>query len=204
MAKESDSFAKNLAISVVTGLFTIGAEVAVAYLVPQVQNPILVNNNVVISADDYEKATYRIQELEDELNELKRVGLNSNNGGSSVSSAASDDSNRALLKDEPGSSFNYSRSDESTAKDTAGNRYEPSHWGIIGSCSACSGFADYYLGGTIPVCPLLSRHQAQILMERATLHRSKFLLNTKAIPISDAFILRKTLASRPLQFCLRT
>ena len=147
MARESDSFAKNLAISVVTGLFTIGAEVAAAYLVPQVQNPIVVNNNVVISADDYEKATDRIQELEDELNELKRVSLNSNNGGSSVSSAASDDSSRALLKDKPGSSFNYSRSDDSTAKDTAGNRYEPGHWGIIGSCSACSGFADYYLGG---------------------------------------------------------
>lgn len=95
MATESNSFAKNLAISVVTGLFTIGAEVAAAYLVPQVQNPIVVNNNVVISADDYEKATDRIQELEDELNELKRVSLNSNNGGSSVSSAASDDSSRA-------------------------------------------------------------------------------------------------------------
>lgn len=54
MAKESDCFAKNLAISVITDLFTIGAEVAVAYLVPQVQNPIVVNNNVVISADDYE------------------------------------------------------------------------------------------------------------------------------------------------------
>lgn len=81
MAKESDSFAKNLAISVITGLFTIGAEVAVAYLVPQVQNPIVVNNNVVVSTDDYEKATDRIQELEDELNELKRVSLNSNNGG---------------------------------------------------------------------------------------------------------------------------
>ena len=36
MAKESDSFAKNLTISVITGLFTIGAEVAAAYLVPQV------------------------------------------------------------------------------------------------------------------------------------------------------------------------
>lgn len=47
MATESNSFAKNLAISVVTGLFTIGAEVAAAYLVPQVQNPIVVNNNVV-------------------------------------------------------------------------------------------------------------------------------------------------------------
>ena len=122
MATESNSFAKNLAISVVTGLFTIGAEVAAAYLVPQVQNPIVVNNNVVISADDYEKAADRIQELEDELNELKRVSLNSNNGGSSVSSVASDDSSRALLKDKPGSSFNYSQSDESTAKDTAGNR----------------------------------------------------------------------------------
>lgn len=147
MAKESDSFAKNLAISVITGLFTIGAEVAVAYLVPQVQNPIVVNNNVVVSTDDYEKATDRIQELEDELNELKRVSLNSNNGGGSVSSAASDDSSRALLKDKPGSSSNYSQSGDTNAKDTAGNRYDPNRWGIIGSCSACSGFADYYLGG---------------------------------------------------------
>lgn len=147
MAKESDSFAKNLAISVITGLFTIGAEVAVAYLVPQVQNPIVVNNNVVVSTDDYEKATDRIQELEDELNELKRVSLNSNNGGGSVSSAASDDSSRALLKDKPGSSSNYSQSCDTNAKDTAGNRYDPNRWGIIGSCSACSGFADYYLGG---------------------------------------------------------
>lgn len=147
MAKESDSFAKNLAVSFITGLFTIGTEVAVAYLVPQVQNPIVVNNNVVVSADDYEKATGRIKELEDELNELKRVSLNSNNGGGSVSSAASDDSSRALLNDKPGSSFNYSQSDENAARDTAENRYEPSHWGIIGSCSACSGFADYYLGG---------------------------------------------------------
>ena len=73
MAKESDSFAKNLAISVITGLFTIGAEVAAAYLVPQVQNPIIVNNNVVISTDDYEKAEDRIQELEEELNELRPV-----------------------------------------------------------------------------------------------------------------------------------
>lgn len=55
MAKESDCFAMNLAISIITGLFTIGAEVTVAYLVPHVQNPIVVNNNVVISADDYEK-----------------------------------------------------------------------------------------------------------------------------------------------------
>lgn len=30
-------------------------DIDIAYLVPQVQNPILVNNNVVISADDYEK-----------------------------------------------------------------------------------------------------------------------------------------------------
>lgn len=133
MAKESDSFAKNLAISVITGLFTIGAEVAVAYLVPQVQNPIVVNNNVVVSTDDYEKATDRIQELEDELNELKRVSLNSNNGGGSVSSAASDDSSRALLKDKPGSSSNYSQSGDTNAKDTAGNRYDPNRWGIIGS-----------------------------------------------------------------------
>ena len=66
MAKESDSFAKNLAISVITGLFTIGAEVAVAYLVPQVQNPIIVNNNVVISTDDYEKAAVRIQEVDEQ------------------------------------------------------------------------------------------------------------------------------------------
>lgn len=71
MAKESESFAKNLAISVITGLFTIGAEVAVAYLVPQVQNPKVVNNNVVISADDYEKAAVRIQELREEVDEQK-------------------------------------------------------------------------------------------------------------------------------------
>lgn len=116
-------------------------------MVPQVQNPIVVNNNVVVSTDDYEKATDRIQELEDELNELKRVSLNSNNGGGSVSSAASDDSSRALLKDKPGSSSNYSQSGDTNAKDTAGNRYDPNRWGIIGSCSACSGFADYYLGG---------------------------------------------------------
>lgn len=30
-------------------------DIVIAYLVPQVQNPILVNKNVVISADDYEK-----------------------------------------------------------------------------------------------------------------------------------------------------
>lgn len=30
-------------------------DIDIAYLVPQVQNPILVNNNVVISSDDYEK-----------------------------------------------------------------------------------------------------------------------------------------------------
>ena len=114
---------------------------------PQVQNPIVVNNKVVVCTDDYEKATDRIQELEDELNELKRVSLNSNNGGGSVSSAASDDSSRALLKDKPGSSSNYSQSGDTNAKDTAGNRYDPNRWGIIGSCSACSGFADYYLGG---------------------------------------------------------
>lgn len=145
MAKESDSFAKNLAISVITGLFTIGAEVAVAYLVPQVQNPIVVNNNVVVSADDYEKATDRIQELEDELNELRPV--NSNENSSTGNSAASGVSSRALLKDKPGSSSNYSQSGDTNANDTAGNRYDPNHWGIIGSCSACSGFADYYLGG---------------------------------------------------------
>lgn len=145
MAKESDSFAKNLAISVVTGLFTIGAEVAVAYLVPQVQNPIVVNNNVVISADDYEKAVDRIQELEEELNELRPV--NSNENSSTGNSAASGVSSRALLKDKPGSSSNYSQSGDTNAKDTAGNLYDPNHWGIIGSCSACSGFADYYLGG---------------------------------------------------------
>lgn len=131
MAKESDSFAKNLAISVITGLFTIGAEVAVAYLVPQVQNPIVVNNNVVVSADDYEKATGRIQELEDELNELKRVSLNSNNGGGSVSSAASDDSSRALLKDKPGSSFNYSQSDENAARDTEGIVMNPATGALL-------------------------------------------------------------------------
>lgn len=145
MAKESDSFAKNLAISVITGLFTIGAEVAAAYLVPQVQNPIIVNNNVVISTDDYEKAEDRIQELEEELNELRPV--NSNENSSTGNSAASGVSSRALLKDKPGSSSNYSQSCDTNAKDTAGNRYDPNHWGIIGSCSACSGFADYYLGG---------------------------------------------------------
>lgn len=145
MAKESDSFAKNLAISVITGLFTIGAEVAVAYLVPQVQNPIIVNNNVVISTDDYEKAVDRIQELEEELNELRPV--NSNENSSTGNSATSGVLSRALLKDKPGSSSNYSQSGDTNAKDTAGNRYDPNHWGIIGSCSACSGFADYYLGG---------------------------------------------------------
>lgn len=145
MAKESDGFAKNLAISVITGLFTIGAEVAAAYLVPQVQNPIIVNNNVVISTDDYEKAVDRIQELEEELNELRPV--NSNENSSTGNSAASGVSSRALLKDKPGSSSNYSQSGDTNAKDTAGNRYDPNHWGIIGSCSACSGFADYYLGG---------------------------------------------------------
>lgn len=145
MAKESDSFAKNLAISVITGLFTIGAEVAAAFLVPQVQNPIIVNNNVVISTDDYEKAVGRIQELEEELNELRPV--NSNENSSTGNSAASGVSSRALLKDKPGSSSNYSQSGDTNAKDTAGNRYDPNHWGIIGSCSACSGFADYYLGG---------------------------------------------------------
>lgn len=145
MAKESDSFAKNLAISVITGLFTIGAEVAAAYLVPQVQNPIIVNNNVVISTDDYEKAEDRIQELEEELNELRPVKSNENS--STGNSAASGVSSRALLKDKPGSSSNYSQSGDTNAKDTAGNRYDPNHWGIIGSCSACSGFADYYLGG---------------------------------------------------------
>lgn len=145
MAKESDCFAKNLAISVITGLFTIGAEVAVAYLVPQVQNPIIVNNNVVISTDDYEKAVDRIQELEEELNELRPV--NSNENSSTGNSATSGVSSRAILKDKPGSSSNYSQSGDTNAKDTAGNRYDPNHWGIIGSCSACSGFADYYLGG---------------------------------------------------------
>ena len=145
MAKESDSFAKNLTISVITGLFTIGAEVVVAYLVPQVQNPIIVNNNVVISTDDYEKAVDRIQELEEELNELRPV--NSNENSSTGNSATSGVSSRAILKDKPGSSSNYSQSGDTNAKDTAGNRYDPNHWGIIGSCSACSGFADYYLGG---------------------------------------------------------
>ena len=145
MAKESDSFAKNLAISVITGLFTIGAEVVVAYLVPQVQNPIIVNNNVVISTDDYEKAVDRIQELKEELNELRPV--NSNENSSTGNSATSGVSSRAILKDKPGSSSNYSQSGDTNAKDTAGNRYDPNHWGIIGSCSACSGFADYYLGG---------------------------------------------------------
>ena len=96
MARESDSFAKNLAISVVTGLFTIGAEVAAAYLVPQVQNPIVVNNNVVISADDYEKAADRIQELEDELNDQKRVG--SSASGSAVSETAADGLSRLVIQ----------------------------------------------------------------------------------------------------------
>ncbi len=32
-------------------------------------------------------------------------------------------------------------------ENTAGNRYDPNLWGIIGFCSACSGFTDYYLGG---------------------------------------------------------
>lgn len=145
MATESDSFAKNLAISVATGLFTIGAEVAAAYLVPQVQNPIVVNNNVVISADDYEKATDRIQELEEQLDDQKRVG--SSASGGAVSETAADGLSRALLEDSPGSSSNFSQSDDTFTKDTAGNRYNPGHWGIIGSCSVCSGFADYYLGG---------------------------------------------------------
>ena len=114
-------------------------------MVPQVQNPIIVNNNVVISTDDYEKAVDRIQELEEELNELRPV--NSNENSSTGNSATSGVSSRALLKDKPGSSSNYSQSGDTNAKDTAGNRYDPNHWGIIGSCSACSGFADYYLGG---------------------------------------------------------
>lgn len=59
MAKESDNFARNLAISVVTGLFVIGAEVAAGYLVLRVESPLLVNN-VVGFAGDYEKATDRI------------------------------------------------------------------------------------------------------------------------------------------------
>lgn len=109
------------------------------------QNPIIVNNNVVISTDDYEKAVDRIQELEEELNQLRPV--NSNENSSTGNSAASGVSSRALLKDKPGSSSNYSQSGDTNAKDTAGNRYDPNHWGIIGSCSACSGFADYYLGG---------------------------------------------------------
>lgn len=114
-------------------------------MVPQVQNPIIVNNNVVISTDDYEKAVDRIQELEEELNELRPV--NSNENSSTGNSAASGVSSRVLLKDKPGSSSNYSQSGDTNAKDTAGNLYDPNHWGIIGSCSACSGFADYYLGG---------------------------------------------------------
>lgn len=46
----------NLAISVVTGLLTIGAEVAAAILAPKLQNPIVVNNNVAISVNDYESS----------------------------------------------------------------------------------------------------------------------------------------------------
>ena len=73
--------------------------------------------------------------------------MNSNENSSTGNSATSGVSSRALLKDKPGSSSNYSQSSDTNAKDTAGNRYDPNHWGIIGSCSACSGFADYYLGG---------------------------------------------------------
>lgn len=32
-------------------------------------------------------------------------------------------------------------------ENTAVNRYDPNLWGIIGFCSACSGFTDYYCGG---------------------------------------------------------
>lgn len=73
--------------------------------------------------------------------------MNSNENSSTVSSAASGVLSRVLLKDKPGSSSNYSESCDTNAKNTAGNRYDANLWGIIGFCSACSGFADYYLGG---------------------------------------------------------
>lgn len=45
-----------LAISAVIGLLTIGAEVAASILAPKLQNPIVVNNNVAISVNDYESS----------------------------------------------------------------------------------------------------------------------------------------------------
>lgn len=88
---------------------------------------------------------FRILELEDELNKQRPVNTIENS--STVSSVASVVSSRALLKDKPGSSSNYSESCDTNTKNTAGNRYDPNLWGIIGFCSACSGFADNYLGG---------------------------------------------------------
>lgn len=202
MAKESDSFAKNLAISVITGLFTIGAEVAVAYLVPQVQNPIIVNNNVVISTDDYEKAVDRIQELEEELNELRPV--NSNENSSTGNSATSGVSSRALLKDKPGSSSNYSQSGDTNAKDTAGNRYDPNHWGIIGSCSACSGFADYYLGGNYSKLSITIAPSSTNIDGKGNSTSFEILVKYKGDSDFRCIHTEKTLVNRPLQFSLRT
>lgn len=202
MAKESDSFAKNLAISVITGLFTIGAEVAAAYLVPQVQNPIIVNNNVVISTDDYEKAVDRIQELEEELNELRPV--NSNENSSTGNSAASGVSSRALLKDKPGSSSNYSQSGDTNAKDTAGNLYDPNHWGIIGSCSACSGFADYYLGGNYSKLSITIAPSSTNIDGKGNSTSFEILVKYKGDSDFRCFHTEKTLVNRPLQFSLRT
>ena len=96
--------------------------------------------------------------------------MNSNEGSSTVSSAASGVSSRVLL--------DYAQ--------------------------LAVALPTIIVAETIPSCPLPSPLPAQILMERATLLHSKFLLNTKAIPISDAFMLRKTLVNRPLQFNLRT
>ena len=73
--------------------------------------------------------------------------MNTSENSSTVSSVASGVSSRALLKGKPDSSSNYSESGDTDAKDTARNRYDPNLWGIIWSCSACSGYADYYLGG---------------------------------------------------------
>lgn len=202
MAKESDSFAKNLAISVITGLFTIGAEVAAAYLVPQVQNPIIVNNNVVISTDDYEKAVDRIQELEEELNELRPV--NSNENSSTGNSAASGVSSRALLKDKPGSSSNYSQSGDTNAKDTAGNLYDPNHWGIIGSCSACSGFADYYLGGNYSKLSITIAPSSTNIDGKGNSTSFEILVKYKGDSDFRCIHTEKTLVNRPLQFSLRT
>ena len=202
MAKESDSFAKNLAISVITGLFTIGVEVAAAYLVPQVQNPIIVNNNVVISTDDYEKAVDRIQELEEELNQLRPV--NSNENSSTGNSAASGVSSRALLNDKPGSSSNYSQSGDTNAKDTAGNRYDPNHWGIIGSCSACSGFADYYLGGNYYKLSITIAPSSTNIDGKGNSTSFEILVKYKGDSDFRCIHIEKTSVNRPLQFSLRT